>query len=741
VNRPHQAGRRRQPGFFWQGVLIITPALLLAGFGFLSLRQDRLLALQEASREAARLATDLAQHTLPEALFAEPPGFLEVERFRTNSLPPEQDPILVQASSGVRRIVWLTDEEPQLLYPPAVRPAPIPAPLETETLSEIQRDLWLTVTASEITAASASAAITNTERFLAAAPPVRFAALAWYRLGLLRARMGESAPARRCFERVLAEHKEVLAESGYPLKWFAQLRLAAAAEPVALSLCREAVLNPSPLSALLREQAASQSTGSVVRAWGQVWRAHEQARALGREFQAAALAQAMENRVDYYTRWIAWGGAEWLVAVLPAPDPAPSNHWFVALEETQVRRRVRNTLVATPRPEYLGVSVQVAGRPLAFPQNPRSPSLSTLDDGSGLTPLAGGSVALPVLGFRSSKSTFGGRAAAAQPGASGAPVPEAIRVTIGLVAPQKLYARQRVRTLWHMSLIGGSLGASLVGFLAAWRAFRRQCQLAEMKTNFVSAVSHELRAPIASIRLMSEELQDIGLREPVKAAEYHRLVQQECRRLSSLIENVLDFARREQGRTQYAFELADVVALVEDTVKVMQPCSAERGLRLEVSVTGKPAPAEVDARAIQQALINLLDNAIKHSPEGSPVTVGIEFPKSFVAASRQSAADQKCGALTRRRYQEMEMADEGLFRVWVEDRGPGIPAPEHERIFRQFYRLGSELRRQTPGIGLGLAIVKFVAEAHGGRVSLRSAVGQGSRFTLELPLRHRPEAA
>ena len=123
-----------------------------------------------------------------------------------------------------------------------------------------------------------------------------------------------------------------------------------------------------------------------------------------------------------------------------------------------------------------------------------------------------------------------------------------------------------------------------------------------------------------------------------------------------------------------------------------------------------PESLVCDGPAMQQTLINLIDNAIKHSPAGGKVTVGLE-------AARHGAS-QAAGS---------------LLRLWVEDEGPGIPAEEHGRIFERFYRRGSELRRETQGIGIGLTIVQHIVEAHGGRVAVRSAVGQGSRFTIEMP--------
>jgi signal transduction histidine kinase len=227
-----------------------------------------------------------------------------------------------------------------------------------------------------------------------------------------------------------------------------------------------------------------------------------------------------------------------------------------------------------------------------------------------------------------------------------------------------------------------------------------------MKSNFVSSVSHELRAPIAAVRLMAESLEQGRISGEAKQREYFRLIVQECRRLSTLVENVLDFFRIDQGRKRYVFEPVDLIALVRHTVALMQPCAAEG----KVALILEEPPAQAaglepswDHQAVEQSLVNLLDNAIKHSPPGAEVKVRME-----------TAA--------------------GLVRLWVEDRGPGIPAEAQTRIFDLFYRHGSELRRETKGAGIGLNIVKHVAEAHGGRVVVESAVGEGSRFALELPV-------
>jgi signal transduction histidine kinase len=265
-----------------------------------------------------------------------------------------------------------------------------------------------------------------------------------------------------------------------------------------------------------------------------------------------------------------------------------------------------------------------------------------------------------------------------------------------------------------------------------------------MKSNFVSSVSHELRAPIASVRLLAESLERGTVADPGRQAEYFRLIVQECRRLGALIANVLDFSRIDQGRKQYEFEPTDLVALVQQTVQLMQPYATER----QVTLTLSPANLQpstfslqpsIDGRAIQQALVNLLDNAVRHAPAATTVTVGLEQGGVNAERGVRNAEHGRPTSDLRLPTSDLRPPASDLrpppsVLLWVEDLGPGIPPEEHEKIFEPFYRRGSELRRETQGVGIGLTIVKHVAEAHGGRVTVRSAVGQGSRFTIELPV-------
>lgn len=286
-------------------------------------------------------------------------------------------------------------------------------------------------------------------------------------------------------------------------------------------------------------------------------------------------------------------------------------------------------------------------------------------------------------------------------------------VRVHLVDPAALFAAQRRQRGWFAAMIVSTAGMACFGGWQARRAFRRQIELNEQKSDFVSSVSHELRAPLASMRLLAEGLAGGRIEDDEKRREYAGFLVQETRRLGALVENVLDFAGIEQGRDHYEPAPTDVEHLVTETVKLVGPVAAERGVRIEtIPPATSPVTGFWDGRAVQRALLNLLDNALKHAPRGSVVTVRI------------------------RKLAEVSLKAPGTtpsVHISVADHGPGIPREDHARIFERFVRRGSELRRETQGVGLGLTIVKRIAEAHHGRVTVASLPGQGATFTLELP--------
>ena len=285
------------------------------------------------------------------------------------------------------------------------------------------------------------------------------------------------------------------------------------------------------------------------------------------------------------------------------------------------------------------------------------------------------------------------------------PLHDDLRLEVVATRPALLEAGARQQARWTLGLLGFAILMSAGGLWLIQRVVKREQRLNAMKSDFVASVSHELRAPVASIRLMADALQ-AGKITPPTIREFHQLISRESTRLSALIENVLDFSRLERGRRHWHFAECDPATILLDCTRVMEPIAAEKQIVLTIT-PGPPAELTImaDAGAIHQAVVNLLDNAIKFSPAGAAVTI-------------QLSVDQ-----TQHRW-----------HISITDQGPGIAAAEHQRIFERFHRLGSELRRETQGTGIGLSVVKAIAEAHHGAVTLRSQPGHGSTFVLSIPL-------
>ena len=240
-----------------------------------------------------------------------------------------------------------------------------------------------------------------------------------------------------------------------------------------------------------------------------------------------------------------------------------------------------------------------------------------------------------------------------------------------------------------------------VGF--ALRLLVHELELAELKSTLVSNVSHELRTPLALIRLFSETLEMGRAPNPEKAKEFLRIINKESERLTHLIDNVLDLNRIEQGRKTYSMRPIDLAEVVRETLDAYQFQLQQQGFSVESRIADNVPPISADPDALTQALLNLIDNAIKYSSERKSLSV------------------------------ELERRDGEAF-ISVQDQGVGIPEREQDKIFDMFYRVERGLVHSVKGSGLGLSLVKHIVEAHGGRILVTSHPGEGSRFSIVLPL-------
>ncbi|HHI68281.1 MAG TPA: HAMP domain-containing histidine kinase, partial [Planctomycetes bacterium] len=245
----------------------------------------------------------------------------------------------------------------------------------------------------------------------------------------------------------------------------------------------------------------------------------------------------------------------------------------------------------------------------------------------------------------------------------------------------------------------------LLGLFLVLRAAARERAALQVRSEFLTSVTHELRTPLASIRMFAEMLAEDRVPSEEKRKEYYRLLSGETGRLSALVENVLDLGRMERGERAYDMRPLDFARLARNVLDLFSPLARREGLEVKTRLEG-PAPVLGDRNALEQALENLLENARKYAGPGRILQVEL-------AAAR----------------------DGGDIRLRVRDRGPGIPPEERERIFEPFTRGKAQEDGSIPGVGLGLYLSRRILRAHGGDLlCLDPEDGEGGAcFEIRLP--------
>ena len=245
--------------------------------------------------------------------------------------------------------------------------------------------------------------------------------------------------------------------------------------------------------------------------------------------------------------------------------------------------------------------------------------------------------------------------------------------------------------------------ALVLGFLAISAMVRGELELIQRRSDFVAAVTHELKTPLTAIRMYGEMLRD-GMVPEARRVKYYTTITEESERLSRLIDNVLTLSRLEKGSGLVQLRVGEVGPAVERAVAVLRPHAQQRGFSLDVRIAPALPPVAIDEDALAQVLVNLVDNALKFAADAPDKRIELEV-----------------------------VALEGAIQLRVRDRGPGVPARQLSRIFQPFYRGERELTRQTQGTGIGLALVEGLVGGMGGTVSARNHPGGGFEIAVRLP--------
>ena len=475
---------------------------------------------------------------------------------------------------------------------------------------------------------------------------------------------GSTEAARRDYGAVLRSDPDIVDEHGVPLALYAAARLGtgsvdgdAVMDQVQASLNGERWLSPTALYLLrdivdtLRASAASAQDDSLAaletNVATRIARA-EQALALQRDLPHLGLPLGDLTSHNAEVPWISYGSPSWLVGrVSPVRG---QGEILVAVSAGSVFAEVQAALL-----EATGATTAITTGPATE---------------EGAEPLG-----------------------AAFPG-----------IVARIAAPSDAEG-----TLWDIQrwfyLVGllFVLSVTLFGSYIVSRDVRRELKLAEMRSRFVSAVSHELKTPLTAIRMFAETLQLGGASDREMLTEYLETIVYESERLTRLLNNVLDFSKIERGRKEYRRAPNDLAEIVSASARAMQYSVEHQHFTLNVETPEGLPSAKVDPDAMEQAILNLLSNAVKYSGDRREIDL----------------------RLTR---------SDGQAVIEVSDRGIGIALEEQKKIFKQFYRVPSPDNDGVPGTGLGLTLVRHVAEGHGGRVTVDSAPGRGSTFAIHIPL-------
>jgi len=259
------------------------------------------------------------------------------------------------------------------------------------------------------------------------------------------------------------------------------------------------------------------------------------------------------------------------------------------------------------------------------------------------------------------------------------------------------------RALTNILLIGLLTVVLILGVWIVYRNIRKEVELAQIKSDFVSNVSHELRTPLSLISMFAETLEMGRIKTEEKKKEYYSIISQEANRLGKIVNSILNFSKMEAGKRQFNFVDSYLNDVVENVYRSYKFHIEQKGFTFNIEKDESIPIIKIDEEAVSEAIVNLVDNAVKYSDSNKKITIRTEQDNNFAF-------------------------------VEVEDEGIGIPPVDQKKVFDKFFRISSGNIHNVKGSGLGLSIVKHIVDAHNGKVELSSEIGKGSKFRLMFPL-------
>ena len=298
---------------------------------------------------------------------------------------------------------------------------------------------------------------------------------------------------------------------------------------------------------------------------------------------------------------------------------------------------------------------------------------------------------------------------------------------VGTVSAEVALPYSRRRVLAGTAVAIRDAGGAYQGTVLALRDITQLKRLEEARMEFVVNVSHELRTPLTAIRGYAETLLDGGLEERGEVRRFLEIIHRHAERLGRLLNDLLDLSNIELEKVPLAIRTVAVADTTRHAVAILSPQATRKAIRLTTEVPDDLSPVLADRDRLVQILVNLIDNAVKYTPEGGSVTVTARQVNLSTGQLVDSA--RRVDELTTRPIDHGDVVE-----IVVEDTGIGIPAKDLPRITERFYRVDKARSRELGGTGLGLAIVKHLVQAHHGTLAIESEPGKGTRVQITLPV-------